>query len=168
MESFKNVWMAIDKVVFGIVKHVCVIMLAALVAVVFYIFLGRYVLHASPAWGEPLSLLLLTWMSILGSTLVLRTNEHLQVTMFDEKMSARQIFATDVLATVCIFCFAIFMIVYGIQLMQQSRNNTMAGLNIPYMVMYLSLPVSGVLHLAGLVSGWFYRMDNKEKEAPEK
>lgn len=162
METFRKMWMAVDKVVFGIVKHVCVLMLAALVAVVFYIFLGRYALHASPAWGEPLSLLLLTWMSILGSTLVLRTNEHLQVTMFDDKMTKKQILATDILATVCIFCFAVFMIVYGAQLMHQSRNNTMAGLNIPYMVMYLSLPVSGVLHIAGLISGWFYRMDKKE------
>lgn len=167
METFKNVWMMVDKVVFGFIKHVCVLMLAALVAVVFYIFLGRYVLHASPAWGEPLSLLLLTWMSILGSTLVLRTNEHLQVTMFDDKMSKKQILATDILATVCIFCFAIFLIVYGTQLMHQSRNNTMAGLNIPYMVMYLSLPVSGVLHLAGLISGWFYRMEQNEKEGTE-
>lgn len=157
--------MAVDKVVFGIVKYICVLMLATQVAVVFYIFLGRYVLHASPAWGEPLSLLLLTWMSILGSTLVLRTNEHLQVTIFDAKMSKKQIMATDILATACIFCFAIFMIRYGSQLMQHSRNNTMAGLNIPYKVMYLSLPVSGVLHLAGLISGWFYRLDRYAKEA---
>lgn len=165
MERFKKTWMVVDKVVFGIVKYVCVLMLATQVAVVFYIFLGRYVLHSSPAWGEPLSLLLLTWMSIVGSTLVLRTNEHLQVTIFDAKMSKNQILATDILATICIFCFAVFMIVYGSQLMYHSRSNTMAGLNIPYKVMYLSLPISGALHLVGLVSGWFYRFDHKVKEA---
>lgn len=49
-----------------------------------------------------MSLFLLTWMSIMGSSLVLRTDEHLKVTMFDEKMKKGQIFATDVLATLCI------------------------------------------------------------------
>lgn len=42
MENFKKLWEPIDRVIFGIVKHLCVLMLAALVAVVFYIFVGRY------------------------------------------------------------------------------------------------------------------------------
>ena len=162
-EKFKKFWKPVDMVVFGIVRYVCVIMLAVLVAVVFYIFLGRYVLHNSPMWGEPLSLFLLTWMSILGSALVLRTDEHLKVTMFDSKMSGKQILATDILATVCILVFAIFMIVYGSQLMKQARNNTMAGLNIRYKWMYLSMPVAGVLYLFGLVSQWVRKGEGIEK-----
>ena len=163
MEKFKKIWDPLDKIIFGIVRYVCVIMLAVLVAVVFYIFLGRYVLHNSPMWGEPLSLFLLTWMSILGSSLVLRTNEHLKVIMFDSKMSKGQIVATDILATVCILAFAIFMIVYGSRLMTQARNNTMAGLNIRYKWMYLSMPVTGVLYLFALITQWMRRGEENSK-----
>ena len=85
MDKFRKLWEPVDRVVFGTVRHLCELMLAALVAVVFYIFVGRYFLHQSPMWGEPMSLFLLTWMSIMGSSLVLRTDEHLKVTMFDEK-----------------------------------------------------------------------------------
>ena len=106
MDKFRKLWEPVDRVVFGTVRHLCELMLAALVAVVFYIFVGRYFLHQSPMWGEPMSLFLLTWMSIMGSSLVLRTDEHLKVTMFDEKMKKGQIFATDVLATLCIIIFA--------------------------------------------------------------
>lgn len=161
LEKFKKIWEPVDKVVFGIVKHICVLMLAALVAVVFYIFVGRYFLHKSPMWGEPLSLFLLTWMSILGSSLVLRTDEHLKVTMFDEKMKQGQIIATDVLASICIVVFAVFMVVYGIQLMQQSRSNTMAGINIPYAWMYLSLPAAGIMYVFALITQWMRRIENK-------
>ncbi len=157
MKNFKQFWDPIDKVVFGIVKHICVLLLAALVVIVFYIFVGRYFLHNSPAWGEPISLFLLTWMSILGSALVLRTDEHLKVTMFDERMKKGQILATDVLATICVIVFAVFMIVYGSQLMQQARSNTMAGANIPYAWMYLSLPVAGVLYILALITQWTRR-----------
>lgn len=159
MENFKKLWEPIDRVIFGIVKHLCVLMLAALVAVVFYIFVGRYFLHQSPMWGEPLSLFLLTWMSMLGSSLVLRTDEHLKVTMFDEKMKKGQIFATDVLATLCIVVFAAFMIVYGVLLMKQSRSNTMAGLNVPYAWMYLALPVTGISYIFALISQWTRRKE---------
>jgi TRAP-type mannitol/chloroaromatic compound transport system permease small subunit len=78
--------------VFGIVKYACVVILAALVAVVFSIFFGRYVLSRSPIWGEPFSLLCLVWMSLLGSALVVRRNEHLRVTMFDERLGEKGVF----------------------------------------------------------------------------
>lgn len=158
LKKFKRFWESVDKVIFGIVKHVCVFMLGALVAIVFYIFVGRYFIHKSPMWGEPMSLFLLTWMSILGSSLVLRTDEHLKVTMFDEKMKKWQILITDLLATVCILAFAVFMLVYGSQLMRQARTNTMAGVDIPYAWMYLSLPVTGVLYILALITQWTRRI----------
>ena len=97
-------------------------------------------------------------MSILGSSLVLRTDEHLKVTMFDSKMKKGQILATDVLATVCIIAFSFFMVVYGSQLIKQARSNTMAGVNIPYAWMYMSLPVTGVLYILALITQWTRRI----------
>ena len=158
LNKFKKVWDPIDRAVFGLIRYVCVALLAALVAIVFYIFFGRYILNASPMWGEPLSLLLLTWMSILGSSMVVRTDEHLRVTMFDEKLGKKGVLATDILSTVLIFVFAVFMIKYGTQLMRQARKNMMGGIKIPYRYMYLSLPVTGVAYLFALVSQWVRRL----------
>ena len=70
-------------------------------------------------------------------------------------------FATDILGEICILIFAIFMIVYGMQLMKQSRTNTMAGINIRYAYMYLSLPVTGVFYIFALISQWVRRFDQK-------
>ncbi len=161
MDKFIDFWKPIDKAIFKTIEYACAAMLGALIAIVFYIFIGRYVLHNSPMWGEPLSLFLLTWMSILGSSLVLRTDEHLKVTMFDEKMSKGALFATDILATICVLAFAVFMIIYGIQLMIQSRTNTMAGINIRYAYMYLSLPVTGVAYIFALITQWTRRLEKK-------
>ena len=157
MEQFRTVWGTIDKVVFTLLRHVCAIILGALVVVVFYIFLGRYVIHNSPPWGEPFSLLCLVWLSLLGSVLVVRKNEHLRVTMFDEKLGAKGIAATDMLSTLCVLAFSIFLIVYGAQLAQQGAKNNMAGINVPYSVMYISMPVTGVLNIFGLLGEWVER-----------
>lgn len=161
MEALNRFWKILDKTVFTIVKYVCVLLLGVLAAVVFYIFFGRYVLGHSPMWGEPLSLLCLVWMSILGSTLVVRENEHLRVTMFDEKMGKGAINATEILSTVCILVFAVFLIIYGWQVTKNGLSNNMAGINVPYACMYVSMPISGVLYILGLIEMWRRRIVEK-------
>lgn len=161
MEALSKIWQTFDKIVFAIVKYACVILLGVLVTVVFYIFFGRYVIHKSPMWGEPLSLFCLVWMSILGSALVVREDAHLRVTMFDERMGKGAILGTDVLASLCILGFGIFMIVYGWQLAGNATGNNMAGINVPYSWMYISMPVSGVLYICALIEMWRRRLVHK-------
>lgn len=161
MDQFRSFWKKIDAVVFLLVRHVCAVILGALVLVVFYIFLGRYVLHNSPMWGEPFSLLCLVWLSLLGSALVVRKNEHLRVTMFDDKLGKTGVAVTDMLATLCVFVFSIFLIVYGTQLAKSGAGNNMAGVNVSYAVMYVSLPVTGVLNIFALIGEWVERSASK-------
>ena len=153
MDKFETVWKKIDAVLFQTLRHICALILGALVAVVFFIFFGRYVMHHSPMWGEPFSLLCLVWLSLLGSVLVVRKNEHLAVTMFDEKLGEKGVFLTDILA---------FLIVYGIKLAPQGAGNNMAGINVPYSFMYSALPVTGVLNIFAVLGHWV--MGRKEKK----
>ena len=157
MSEFRAIWKKVDAIVFGAVKYVCVIILAALVAVVFSIFFGRYVLSRPPIWGEPFSLLCLVWMSLLGSALVVRKNEHLRVTMLDDKFGEKGVFITEILSTVCIVVFSLFLIWYGAGLTAKGANNNMAGINVPYAVMYISMPVTGVLNLFAVIGEWLER-----------
>lgn len=158
MDQFKTIWRKVDTAIFTIVRHACAVILGALVVVVFYIFLGRYLpFLKSPMWGEPFSLLCLVWLSLLGSALVVRRNEHLRVTMFDDKLGKTGIVLTDILSTVCVFVFSIFLIVYGTQLAKSGASNNMAGVNVSYAVMYVSLPITGVLNICGLIGEWVER-----------
>ena len=149
MDTFKSIWKKVDAIVFTLVKYACVIILAALVVVVFSIFFGRYVLNRSPIWGEPFSLLCLVWMSLLGSALVVRRNEHLRVTMFDEKLGEKGVFRTELLSTACIVIFSIFLIYYGSVLTAKGARNNMAGVNVPYSVMF------------GVIGEWLERGEKK-------
>ena len=100
-------------------------------------------------------------MSLLGSALVVRRNEHLRVTMFDEKLGEKGVLATEILSTLCIVAFSVFMIYYGGKLTQKGARNNMAGLNVPYSVMYISVPVTGVLNLFALIGEWLERGEKK-------
>jgi len=157
LSEFRSIWKKVDALVFGVVKYACVIILTALVAVVFSIFFGRYVLSNSPIWGEPFSLLCLVWLSLLGSALVVRRNEHLRVTMLDDKFGEKGVFITEILTTACIVVFSIFLIYYGGGLTAKGASNNMAGINVPYSVMYVSMPVTGVLNLFAVIGEWLER-----------
>ena len=162
MNGFVEFWRKVDNVLFAAVRYICAAILGALVLVVFYIFFGRYILNNSPMWGEPFSLLCLVWLSLLGSALVVRKNEHLAVTMFDSMLGEKGVFLTDILATACVFVFSIFLIVYGYKLTLQGASNNMAGVNVPYAVMYVSLPVTGILNIFSLMGHWILgRKDGK-------
>lgn len=162
MDGFIEFWRKVDNALFIVLRHICAAILGALVVVVFYIFFGRYMLNKSPMWGEPFSLLCLVWLSLLGSALVVRKNEHLAVTMFDEKLGKTGILITDMLSSACVFIFSIFLIVYGSKLTAQGASNNMAGINVPYAVMYVSLPVTGVLNILSLIGHWtLNRKDGK-------
>ena len=161
LSEFRTIWKKVDALVFGVVKYACVIILTALVAVVFSIFFGRYVLNKSPFWGEPFSLLCLVWMSLLGSALVVRKNEHLRVTMLDEKFGEKGVFLTEILSTVCIVVFSLFLIIYGSALTSKGMMNNMEAINVPYAVMYVSMPVTGVLNLFGVIGEWLERSEKQ-------
>lgn len=158
MDQFRAAWKKIDGLVFLLVRHACAVILGALVVVVFYIFLGRYLPFLdSPMWGEPFSLLCLVWLSLLGSALVVRKNEHLRVTMFDDKLGKTGLALTEILSTICIFAFSLFLIIHGTQLAKSGAANNMAGVNVSYAVMYISLPVTGVLNIFALIGEWAER-----------
>lgn len=81
----------------------------------------------------------------------MRRNEHLRVTMLDDRFGEKGVFITEILSTVCIAVFSLFLIIYGSQLAAKGAKNNMAGVNVPYSVMYVSMPVTGVLNLFGVI-----------------
>ena len=94
---------------------------------------------------------------IILTALVVRRNEHLRVTMLDDKFGEKGVFITEILSTVCIVVFSLFLIYYGGGLTSKGASNNMAGINVPYSVMYVSMPVTGVLNLFAVIGEWLER-----------
>ncbi|SFM46980.1 TRAP transporter small permease [Thermodesulforhabdus norvegica] len=59
---------------------VCIVFMAAIVAVLFYAVVMRYVFHNPPSWSMEVSRLMFLWTVMLGSALVTRENSHIQIT----------------------------------------------------------------------------------------
>ncbi|MFN3672877.1 MAG: TRAP transporter small permease, partial [Bosea sp. (in: a-proteobacteria)] len=51
--------------------------LVAMTAIVAWTVFGRYILNATPTWGEPVSLFLMLWFILLGGSVGVRELDHM-------------------------------------------------------------------------------------------
>ena len=87
--------------------------LIAMTVIVAWTVFGRYVLNATPTWGEPASLFLMLWFILLGGAVGVRELDHMG---FDVglhytrgKWKAALVIANETLVTL----FALAMVWYG-------------------------------------------------------
>ncbi len=90
--------------------------LIAMTAIVAWTVFGRYILNATPTWGEPASLFLMLWFILLGGSVGVRELDHMgfDVGLHYLRGTAKSvlIIANEVLVTL----FAFAMVWYGTEL----------------------------------------------------
>ncbi|MFD0861595.1 TRAP transporter small permease [Sungkyunkwania multivorans] len=134
----------IDKILERVVLFVLVLMLLSVIWQVF----SRYVLRAPSTITDEISSFSLIWVGLLGAAYATGKHLHLAIDLIPERIvSKRQkLFDGIVHISVFVFAFAV-MVVGGIRLCQLSFQfeQTSATLEIPLGIIYLVVPVSGLL-----------------------
>lgn len=164
MNYFNRIWKHFASVFFKGVEWVCRAALGVQIIVCIIIFFGRYLFKTTPVWGESLALMCLVWMCILSSSLAIVNDGHLRVTAFDHLLSKRALFILELISSIIIFCFAMFMIKAGWYLARSAVNNNMAGLGISKAWMNGSIPVAGVVYVIALIEQWRRRWEECQQK----
>jgi TRAP-type C4-dicarboxylate transport system permease small subunit len=112
----------------------------------------RYALNSALSWPEPAATIMMIYFSFLGGAAVYRANAHMAVTAILNAVPERAQRAMNAGIHASMIAVALFMIVYGAQLVQVTWNQTIA--EFPWMPVgftYLPIPVSGVTTLLFIV-----------------
>ncbi len=112
----------------------------------------RYVLNSAASWPEPLAVLLTIVLTFIGAAAGYRLNLHMNVSYFADKLPARPRVMVDLLVQLLMASIAIFMIVWGIALVEVTWHNTIA--DFPFLsvgVTYLPIPIGGVCLLLFII-----------------
>jgi TRAP-type C4-dicarboxylate transport system permease small subunit len=108
----------------------------------------RYALGAQSSWTEELARYLLIWIGILGAAYASGKNMHLAIDILPGKLSGNLKLKLKYLISsiIILFVFAI-MIIGGLRLVYISfiLGQTSAALKLPLYLVYVIVPVSGVL-----------------------
>jgi len=134
----------------------CIVVSAtALVAITIVIPYGvfmRYVMSSASSWPEPFSVLAMVLFSFLGGAAAYRANVHIAVQMLTDAVppSARR--ALLLLADLAMVATALFMMIYGTQLVRATWNQTIAEFpTLSVGITYLPIPIGGLFTLLFIV-----------------
>lgn len=144
------------------IKHIlnfCVMTIASFLTVALVLgalwqVFSRYVLNAPSTFTEELLRFLLIWVAFLGATYAFGTNQHLAITYFKNKFKGKQGRSLQIFIDCIVILFIATVLVKGGYSISVSTMNQLTPiLRIPMGVIYLILPVSGILMI-------FYQLIN--------
>ena len=112
----------------------------------------RYVMNSASSWPEPFSVLAMVLFSFVGGAAAYRANVHIAVQMLTDAVPARARRALLLVADLAMAATALFMIVYGTQLVRATWNQTIAEFpTLSVGITYLPIPLGGLFTLLFLV-----------------
>lgn len=144
MDSLKKLKQYIDK----FVEFICIVLMGIMTCLVVYQVLTRKIFNSPSTISESLSQYLFVWMVMLGSAYVFGLREHLSITLIKDKLSPRWNMVVEILISVTLILFSIYLLLYGGMKQTISQMRTLdAALQIPMGVIYSVIPVTGLFML---------------------
>lgn len=134
----------IDKVV----SRLLIFIMGLMVVNVLWQVFSRYILNSPSSFTDELARYLMIWLGILGAAYVSGQNKHMGIDAFTKKLSNETQIGLSKIVDVLIILFvmAVF-IIGGVNLVYitATLDQTSAALHLPLAIVYLVIPISGVL-----------------------
>lgn len=136
------------------------------ITLIFYGVIMRYVFNEPKAWVEEVVRYVIIWGVFLGFAIALRYNHHIQVDILYDKLSSRWKKIVDYFSTSISIVFCIIYTYYGIILVENRFSSGMVSLDvgIPMWIVYLILPISGLLFLIRFIERLVNLVQGKDVE----
>jgi len=127
---------------------ILIALMAAIVLVVTWQVVTRFVMSSPSSYTEELARFLLIWIGVLGGSYALRTHSHLGIDILSNKLQGRQRDYLIILIYSLVILFAgLIMVIGGIKLVALTftLDQTSASLGIMMGYIYLVIPLSGII-----------------------
>ncbi|HWR41864.1 TRAP transporter small permease [Sporomusa sp.] len=144
METLKKIALAIDT----LFESFALLGLASMILIVITQVMTRKLFNFVFFWSEEMTLLLLVWFAFMGMAIGFREDLHLGVDSFTAFLPDMVNRILDKIIGLSIFGFGVYLIVYGWDFTVMMHESTLAATKLPNSILYLVLPVSGVMTCA--------------------
>lgn len=119
--------------------------LVAMTVIVAWTVFGRYVLNATPTWGEPVSLFLMLWFILLGGAVGVREMDHMGFDIGLHYARGRWKSTLVILNESLVAFFGFAMVIYGWQLAAKVWGDRLPMIGISKGWDYVPLIAGGLL-----------------------
>ena len=146
-----NVLIGFIRKIFAVIEKICelisMVMLAAMILIITYQIIMRFVFNNSPSWSEEIAILLIIWFGILSIPIGVKLHLHIGIEfLFNTFPKPMQ----NIVLRIIFLLIAIFggiMIVSGSELVQFMMMSTLPATKLPTAVEYAVIPLAGLMLL---------------------
>lgn len=121
------------------------ICMVILTVIVFIDVILRYIFKQGFAWTQEVATLMLVWFSLIGMAIGVLEKIHISIEMFTSKLPGKAIGVLESIDHILMAIFGGLMVYYGIIIMNMTKLSTMPATKMPSAVLYIILPLSGIL-----------------------
>ncbi|MFC0524599.1 TRAP transporter small permease [Pontibacillus salicampi] len=127
--------------------------MVAIVGLIFYQVVSRYVFNDSITWSEELARYIHIWQVWLGASFAIRMNQHIKVEVFRDLFNRTIRKVIDCIALFLWFFLAGVLAFYGTQLVLNllGTGQLTPAMRIPIWIAYAAIPVGGILMCVRLI-----------------
>ncbi|MCK9309899.1 MAG: TRAP transporter small permease [Candidatus Cloacimonetes bacterium] len=136
------------KIIDKTLEWLLVFLMSILVLDVLWQVISRYIMSSPSSYTDELAGFLLVWVGLFGAAYVAGKREHLAIDLLLQRSSKKRKFKLDIIISVIVILFAIVVMVIGGSWLVYTRfylSVKSAALGLPLGVVYLVLPISGLL-----------------------
>ena len=127
---------------------ILVILMTIMVIAVLWQVFSRYVMQSPSSITEELARYLLIWIGILGAAYAAGQQEHLAINLLEEKLDKSKKKKLRIFINILIIFFGLTVLIIGgsnLVYVNYILGQSSAALEIPLYVVYLVVPLSGIL-----------------------
>jgi TRAP-type C4-dicarboxylate transport system permease small subunit len=136
----------------GVCLFVAGACLVVITIIVPYGVFTRYVLNSAASWPEPMAVLLMIVLSFLSAVVCYREHLHIGVSILPAFLAEPAKSVLGVFLEICMLATNLFMVVWGIKLVQTTWYQSIAEFPIITAGMaYLPIPVGGAITVAFVI-----------------
>ena len=137
----------ISDLLFRVTAKVIIVLMALDVITMLVQVFGRQ-FGKAPAWTEELSRFLMVWIAFLGSGLLVKEGSHIAVDILQNTVKNEKVkFFFVKFSNVCMFLVGCIILYFGWFITKKNMEQITPALQLPFSVVYLSLPICGFLIL---------------------
>ena len=128
-------------------EHLCALLVAAMVVLLFIQVVGRYVFDNPPDWTEELARMVFIYLTFVGGSLAIVRNAHLRIESLHERLSPRPRTLLDIVLAFVGVIFLAATVYYSIGLLARLSHQPMTSVPISKAFMFAAVPVGCALML---------------------
>jgi TRAP-type C4-dicarboxylate transport system permease small subunit len=140
--------MTIRETIDKILEWLLITLMSILVIDVFWQVTSRYVMNSPSSFTDELAGFLLIWVGLLGAAYVAGKREHLAIDLLIQKSSPQRKYILELIISAIVVLFAVTVLIIGGSWLVYTRfylSVRSAALGMPVGIVYLVLPISGIL-----------------------